>query len=31
MPARKKVDNSAPNWRIGKFHDDKDEDNYLNE
>ena len=29
MPAKKKGD--APNWRIGKFHNDNDEDNYLNE
>lgn len=32
MPAKKKGgDGGAPNWRLGKFHNDNDEDNYLNE
>ena len=30
MPEQKKKD-SGPNWRLGKFHDDNDEDQYHTE
>lgn len=28
---REKKQSSVPNWRMGKFHDDGDEDQYLTE
>lgn len=31
MPPKKKQDNNAPNWRMGKFHNDAEDDLYLNE
>ena len=30
-PQRKKQDNNAPNWRIGKFHNDEDNEMGLND
>lgn len=31
LPKKKKDDNSGPNWRIGKFHDDNDDNQYHTE